>query len=85
MWKTMPFELDAEAQGRCDCFVKTRRKTTAARARGGQANASLLRAGGTRRRCSQCTAAAGAAWCAQNRRRAESALCTNTAQPQRCE
>ena len=27
MWKTMSFELDAEAQGRCDCFVKPVRKT----------------------------------------------------------
>ena len=39
MWKTMSFELDAEAQGRCDCFVKPVRKTERARA-ADRANAS---------------------------------------------
>ena len=43
MWKTMSFELDAEAQGRCDCFVKPVRKTER-RARGGQGKRVIVAA-----------------------------------------
>jgi hypothetical protein len=40
MWKTMSFELDAEAQGRCDCFVKPVRKTERGARAADRANAS---------------------------------------------